>query len=105
MPMSGGAGLAATTRTPALGSLTDLGATITELREGAAGAGRSGRVDVLYSYHGDGIATPAAEPDRHREAFAEIEKAGVTWAVVSSGTRERSATLEFLDAFGSAYLA
>jgi hypothetical protein len=104
MPMSGGAGLATTARTPTLGSLTELSATIGEVREQAAAAGRSDRIDVLYSYQGDGIRSPAVDPDRHREAFAEIEKAGATWTVVSSGTGDRSATIDFLDAFGSTYL-
>ncbi len=105
MPMSGGAELSATARTPALGSVRDLAITIAELREKAATAGRSEPIDVLYSYQGTGIHSPAVEPDRHREAFAEIEKAGVTWAVVSSGTHAPPATLEFLAAFGSTYLS
>ncbi|KAA9156229.1 LLM class F420-dependent oxidoreductase [Amycolatopsis acidicola] len=100
MPMSGGAQLSTTARTPSLGSLDDLARTITGLREEA---GR--QLDVLYSYQGEGLHSPALEPDRHREALAEIEKAGATWVVVSSGTRSASATLEFLDAFGSTYLS
>ncbi|GAA2402204.1 LLM class F420-dependent oxidoreductase [Actinomadura vinacea] len=105
MPMTGGSQLSTTARTPALGSLGDLSAAIAEVRESAAAAGRSDRIDVLHSYQGEGIHTPAVEPDRHREAFAEIEKAGATWTVVSSGTDTLPATLEFLDAFGSTYLS
>ena len=105
MPMTGGARLSATARTPALGSLGDLAAAIAEMREAADAAGRTGPIDVLHSYQGEGIRTPAVDADRHREAFAEAEKAGVTWIVVSSRTRDRSATLEFIDAFGSTYLS
>ncbi|MER5183175.1 LLM class F420-dependent oxidoreductase [Streptomyces sp. NPDC002896] len=105
MPMSGGAQLSATARTPSLGSVPELAVAIAELREAAAAAGRSERIDVLYSYRGAGIHTPTVEPDRHREAFAELEKAGVTWVVVSSGTDTPSATLGFLEAFGSTYLS
>ncbi|MBA2947906.1 LLM class F420-dependent oxidoreductase [Streptomyces himalayensis] len=105
MPMSGGAQLSATARTPSLGSVQELAVAIAELREAAAAAGRSERIDVLYSYQGAGIHSPTVEPDRHREAFAELEKAGVTWVVVSSGTHSPSATLEFLEAFGSTYLS
>ncbi|MGW1028600.1 LLM class F420-dependent oxidoreductase [Streptomyces sp. NPDC002577] len=105
MPMSGGAQLSATARTPSLGSVRELAVAIAELRDAAAAAGRSERVDVLYSYQGPGIQAPAVEPDRHREAFAELEKAGVTWVVVSSGTRTLRATSEFLEAFGSTYLS
>jgi probable F420-dependent oxidoreductase len=99
MPMSGGAQLSTTARTPALGSLPDLAAKIVAMREEAAGP-----IDVLYSYHGEDIHSPAADADRHREAFAEIEKAGVTWIVVSSGTHTEAATLGFLESFGSTYL-
>ncbi|MFC5748987.1 LLM class F420-dependent oxidoreductase [Actinomadura rugatobispora] len=105
MPMTGGAQLSTTARTPALGSVADLAVAVTELREAAAAAGRTDRIDVLHSYQGEGIQTPAAEPDRHREAFAEIEKAGATWVVVSSRTQDPAATLEFIDAFGSTYLS
>lgn len=105
MPMSGGAQLSATARTPAIGSVADLAEAVAELREAAAAAGRSDPVDVLHSYQGAGITSPTVEPDRHREAFAEFEKAGVTWVVVSSRTRAPSATLEFIESFGSTYLS
>jgi probable F420-dependent oxidoreductase len=104
MPMTGGAQLSTTARTPSLGSIEELATAITELREAAATAGRSDRIDVLHSYQGAGIHRPTLEPDRHREALAQIEKAGATYAVVSSQTDDLSATLEFLDAFGSTYL-
>lgn len=105
MPMSGGAQLSSTARTPALGSTSDLGDRIAGIRESAAAAGRTESIDVLYSYQADGLSTPAVDADRHRESFAQLEKAGVTWVVVSSGTSEYSATSEFLDAFGSTYLS
>lgn len=98
MPMSGGAGLSATARTPVLGTVAELAVQIAELREAAAG--RTEHIDVLYSYGQAGI----REPDRHREALAELEKAGVTWVVVSCPAHAPSATLEFLEAFGSTYL-
>jgi probable F420-dependent oxidoreductase len=100
LTMSGGTRLRTTARTPALGSLTDLAATIAELRAGSP----EKEIDVSYSYQGDGIQYPAVEPDRHREAFAEIEQAGITWTVVSSATSTLAATLEFLDGFGRTYL-
>ncbi|MWA03287.1 TIGR03619 family F420-dependent LLM class oxidoreductase [Actinomadura sp. LD22] len=103
MPMSGGEELSAVTRTPALGSVGELASTIAELRAAAEKAGRDEPIDVLYSYHGSGIASPAVDVDRHRDALARVEEAGATWVVVSSHTRERSATLEFLDAFGANY--
>jgi probable F420-dependent oxidoreductase len=103
MPMSGGADLAATTRTPPLGSLPDLAAAISQMRDAAEAAGRPDRIDVMHSYHD--AQSPDIEPDRHREALAGLEKAGVTWVLVSSRTFDRSATLEFLHAFGSSCIA
>jgi probable F420-dependent oxidoreductase len=105
MPMAGGAGLAATARTPSIGSLDDLATAIAEVREAAAEAGRTEPLDILYSYRSFQDASPDAEADRHREGFAAYEKAGVTWAVISCSAGDRSATLEFLDAFGSTYLS
>lgn len=104
MPMTGGAQLSTTARTPALGSLDELAAAVSEMREAAAAAGRDDRIDVLHSYQGPGIETPAADADRHREALGEIEKAGVTWVLVSSRTASLPATLEFLESFGATYL-
>ena len=105
MPMGGGAELSATARTPALGSLEDLAGLIAEMRQAAAAAGRTEQIDVSYSYQGFGTQSPAVDADRHREAFAELEKIGITWVVVSSRTEATAATLEFIEAFGTTYLS
>lgn len=104
MPMIGGPELSTTARTPALNSVGELASAINEVRQLADEAGRSDPIEVAYSYVGEGISTPTVDVDRHREALAEFEKAGVTWCVVSSGTRETSATLDFLEGFGTTYL-
>jgi hypothetical protein len=49
-------------------------------------------------------ADPSSGADRHREAFAELEKIGVTYVNVSSPTRTTAETLDFVEAFGSTYL-
>ncbi|MFE4498283.1 LLM class F420-dependent oxidoreductase [Rhodococcus sp. NPDC056743] len=105
MPMSGGAELSATARTPTLGSVDQIGGHITEVRNAALAAGRAEPIDVVYSYHGDGIHTPTVESDRHREVFEELEKSGVTAVVVSGPIEGLAATVEFLEAFGSTYLS
>jgi hypothetical protein len=105
MPMFGPPELSVTTRTVAISSLAELADMIRQVRDAAAAAGRTDTIDVLYSYQDASIRSPAAEPDRHREAFAEIEKAGVTSVLVSSPTHVPAATLEFLEAFGSTYLS
>jgi probable F420-dependent oxidoreductase len=105
MPMSGPPELSVTARTAAIGSLAQLAGMISEIRETAAAAGRPDAIEVLYSYQDPSIGSPAAEPDRHREALAEYEKAGVTCVVISSRTHAQSATIEFLEAFGETFLA
>ncbi|MEU6558115.1 LLM class F420-dependent oxidoreductase [Nocardia nova] len=103
MPMTGGAELSTTARTPALGTRAQLAERIAEVRAKAESAGRTTDLDVLYSYHDETLTDPA-QADRHRETFAELEKAGVTWIVVSSRTREHRATTDFLESFGASYL-
>jgi probable F420-dependent oxidoreductase len=105
MPMMGGAQLVATTRTVEITSLAQLAGMITEVRDAAAQAGRTDPIDVMSSYQDSSLATPEAEPDRHREAFAECEKAGITHLVISGRTRAPAETLEFIEAFGQAYLS
>lgn len=105
MPMMGSAELVATARTVPITSLDQLAGMIAEIRDAAAQAGRTSAIDVLSSYQDWSIATPEAEPDRHREAFAGYEKAGVTHLVISCRTRTAAQTLEFIEAFGRAYLS
>jgi hypothetical protein len=89
----------------AITSLAQLAGMIAELRPATAAAGRPDGIDVLYSYQDPSLAAPAAEADRHREALAGIERAGVTCVLVSSRTRTTAATLDFLAEFGETYLA
>jgi probable F420-dependent oxidoreductase len=104
MPMLGPPELSVTTRTVAISSLRELAGHIREVREAAAAAGRSDPIEVQCSYRDQSINSPTVDADRHREALAEMEAAGVTTVVVSSRTCTATATLEFLEAFGSSYL-
>lgn len=104
MPLLGSAQLTATARTPAIESLQDLTTLIGEVRDLAAASGRTETIDILCSYQDGSIASPQREADRHREALAGIQAAGITDVVVSSATRSVGATFGFLDAFGSTYL-
>ncbi|WP_037577849.1 LLM class F420-dependent oxidoreductase [Phaeacidiphilus oryzae] len=107
MPMAGPPRLASTARTPVLtDSVAGFGAAIAELRAAADAAGRDGQaLDVLHGYRAEGLHVPEREPERHLAAFAELEKIGVTWTAVSVPSRSRSATVEFIEAFGETYLA
>jgi probable F420-dependent oxidoreductase len=102
MPLLGPPSLNVTARTPALGTVDDVAEMIAEIRDAASGRGEP--IDVLYPYMDPSISSPGKEADRHREAFAELEQAGVTYVMISGTTSDRTATLEFLESFGSTYL-
>jgi probable F420-dependent oxidoreductase len=104
MPLLGLPQLSATVRTPAIGSITEMADFVAEIRNAAVQAGRPQPIDVLCSYRDESLQSPEVQPDRHREAFDRIEKAGATWVLISSDTHEPSTTLDFLEAFGATYL-
>lgn len=105
MPLLGSAELHRTTRTPQIGTLEDLSALIAEIRDAAADAGRTDHIDLLYSYEDQSLAhDPTTDVERHREAFAELERAGANYVNVSSPTHTAAQTLAFIEAFGSTYL-
>ena len=102
MPMIGPAELFATTRTPSVSGGDELAPMIDELQ---ANAGERGvQIDVAVAYNDLGDADPAADPDRHREAFAQLAAAGVTWVVIPGSTTSRASSLDFLAGFGTTYL-
>ncbi|WP_405181876.1 LLM class F420-dependent oxidoreductase [Nocardia sp. NBC_01377] len=105
IPMSGGAELATTARTPSLGSVPELARKITEIRAHAQEAGRTDHIDVVYSYSDESITEPTVDVERHTAALAELGEAGVDWIVISNRTREYRETLDFIEGFGTTYLA
>ena len=104
MPMPGSAQLSSTARTPTIDSLAHLADLTAQLRDAANAAGRTEPIEVICCYHDAGLNAPAREADRHREALAELEKAGATSVIVTSHTRTLATTVEFLDVFGATYL-
>jgi probable F420-dependent oxidoreductase len=102
MPMTGPAELFATTRTPALDDGADLGPAISALRAAAGDRGPS--IDVALAYADRSIAAGDNDVDRHREAFARFEQAGVTWVVIPGATTSRAESLEFLERFGRHFI-
>lgn len=106
MPLLGSAELHRTTRTPQIDTLEDLSVQIAEIRDAAADAGRADHIDLLYSYEDQSLGDdPTTDAERHREAFAELERAGVNYVNVSSPTHTAAQTLAFIEAFGSTFLA
>jgi len=102
MPMFGPPTLHTTVRTPELAGLAETADMFAEMRDTAEARGQ--RLDFLYPYMDQSIADPAKESERHREAFAELERAGVTWVSVGASTEAEADTLRFIEEFGQTYL-
>ncbi|MFI2228415.1 LLM class F420-dependent oxidoreductase [Nocardia testacea] len=109
IPMSGGAELSSTARTPELGTIAELARKIAEVRSAAADSGRTDHIDLVYSYSHAGLTGPGADPGPHREAFGELARAGVDWITVSTragvhDTLDPAVTFDFLASFGADYI-
>jgi alkanesulfonate monooxygenase SsuD/methylene tetrahydromethanopterin reductase-like flavin-dependent oxidoreductase (luciferase family) len=104
MPLVAPPQVSATARTPAITDLDELAQQIGEIKAEARAAGRTDELDFTYSYSNPSLDRPAVDADRHRDAFAHVEEAGVTWTVVSCSRREPTAVTEFLEEFGATYL-
>jgi len=70
------------------------------------GPARPGPLDFTSSYSGAQAAVaPGADADRHREEWAELEKIGVTWLIISPQSNSAAETFGFIEAFGGTYLS
>jgi hypothetical protein len=104
MPMMGSAELSRTTQTPMLATFDDVADAIREVAQAAADAGRDEPLDFLSAYGDPSVRWPTRDAERHRQAFADMEAAGLTWVVVSHPRDEPAAVRDFLEAFGATYL-
>jgi probable F420-dependent oxidoreductase len=102
MPLAGPPELSVTTRTPYLASIEDLGSKIADLR--ALAGDRADQLDVLVAYSDSSIASPRVDVERHREAFAGLERIGATWIVLEPSTSSPASTGEFLESFATIYI-
>jgi len=105
LPMMAPPSVAATAQTTAINSLDELAGLIQTVKDAAAAAGRTDPLDFTCSYSEPAISAPTVDPDRHREQFAELEKVGATWCVISCHSQSWEATQEFIEAFGETYLS
>ncbi|MEV3960362.1 LLM class F420-dependent oxidoreductase [Nocardia sp. NPDC050193] len=110
IPMSGGVELSTTARTPELGTIAGLARKIADIRSAAADNGRTGHIDLVYSYSHTGLTGPGTDPGPHREAFAELARAGVDWITVSTRAGvhdplDPAVTFDFLASFGAHYIS
>jgi probable F420-dependent oxidoreductase len=103
MPLTGPADMSSSVRTPHIDDGEDLARRIAQVKD-LAGA-RAAALDFVVAYQALDPLVPATDAARHREAFASLEAAGVTWIVVPGATDNPSATLGFIEAFGTTYLA
>ncbi len=105
MPMIGPAELARTTQTPMLASFDDVAAAIREVEEDAEAFGRTEPIDYLSSYNEVTLHHPTVDVERHRDAFAAIEEAGLTWVLVGHPRAAPTVVLDWLAAFGATHIA
>jgi probable F420-dependent oxidoreductase len=105
LPMMASPEVAKTAQTSAITSREQLAQLIQGVRDTAAEAGRSVE-DFTSSYNDPVLATtPSVDPDRHRESWADLEKIGVTWCIISAHSTSREQTLAFIEEFGGTYLS
>ena len=104
MPLFGPDEMFATTRTPAPGSQSEIGAKVEQIKRDASAAGRNIPLDFAMPYMDPSIRDPTVEIERHREALAQLEASGCTWAIVHRDAGSPAEILEFLEAFAATYI-
>ena len=93
--------VASTTRTPVLDSVDTLRSQIAELKEQAGP--RAGDIEIAFGYHQPGVHQPGVDVERHRDAFAELEEAGVDWLTLGAPSSTPAAVIGFAEEFGETY--
>jgi alkanesulfonate monooxygenase SsuD/methylene tetrahydromethanopterin reductase-like flavin-dependent oxidoreductase (luciferase family) len=99
LPLLSYTDISVTTRTPNIGSVDELAAKIKALREQAGD--RAAGLDVAAAYNDPTIWDPQPDVARHRDVFARMQDAGVTWFIVSAPADRARA---FIDAFAEQFL-
>ena len=103
MPIVGTSERARRTRTPQVRSLSDLAQLVTEVKEAAGPRGDSMTVAVRYREPLDPT-NNTDDIERHREAFAAHDAAGVTALLVESTSPTIVRHRAFVEAFGDLYI-
>jgi probable F420-dependent oxidoreductase len=103
MPLQGPEELFATTRTPSLGSTSEIAAKIEEIKNDAAKLGRKDKLEFVAPY--EGLVDPRADIEMHRERFASLEADGFTSILIATSWAAAPKTEEFIAAFGETYLS
>ncbi len=103
MPLTSAVDISATTRTPRIDSVEDLGRRIRALRADAAE--RADGIDVAVAYTDPTIARPDEDVERHREAMGRIMEIGATWIVLPAPPAVYPETAELMESFAVNYIA
>jgi probable F420-dependent oxidoreductase len=103
LPLTSHTDISATTRTPNLGSVDALAASIARLRDEAGDRARE--IDVAVAYTDPTISTFDRDVERHRDAFAALEDVGVTWLILPAPPGAFPATRDLLVGFAQTFIA
>jgi probable F420-dependent oxidoreductase len=103
MPMLGSVQLSSTTRSPRIATVDELAQRISELRTMAGNRAQHIRVLVAYSDHS--VHDVARETERHREAFATLESAGVDTLAIAGPSAPAPSAHDFIRAFGATFIS
>jgi len=103
MPLTSAVDISATTRTPRIDSVEDLGRRIRALRMEAGD--RADGIDIAVAYTDPTIARPDEDVERHREAMGRIIEIGATWIVLPAPPGVYPETAELMESFAQNYIA
>jgi alkanesulfonate monooxygenase SsuD/methylene tetrahydromethanopterin reductase-like flavin-dependent oxidoreductase (luciferase family) len=104
LPVLGTGEMFTTIRTSELASVSELAAAVTQLRDEAGPRGAS--IDVGIGYPDHAITEEKADTGRHRDGFAELAEAGVSWLMFSGPSgATRDETVAFLERLGRNYFS
>jgi probable F420-dependent oxidoreductase len=98
MPMLGPDWLATTARTATMTEGDQLTGAIAQLRADAGARGPG--LDVSAAYTDPSVHDASTDWGKHREAFAALAEAGVTWVIVPGQAGSRDSSVAFLERFG-----
>jgi len=105
MPLQGPDELFSTTRTPSIGSGSDVAAKIAEIKQNAAEAGRTDPLEFIAPYTDPSVAEPRQDVDRHKDAFGRLAEDGFTSVLIGVPWAPSAQTKDFIAAFGETYLS
>jgi probable F420-dependent oxidoreductase len=102
MPLVGPPELAATTRTPAVGSIADIAERLGMLRE-LAGE-RSTSLDVAVPFHVSSMGSLVVERGRYEHELGLLQELGVTWVIVVGPWGPNPQVADFAGAFADGFI-